>query len=93
MEQVPGAKAQIREMAQANANPETKTVDRKVKVAWETTGDEAREKTKAQAAARVEDKNRDKAAGGRPEYFHGNNLSRMQHWEAAFQGKRQHLQP
>jgi len=83
MERVPGAKAQIREMAQTNANPETKIVDPKAKVAWEPAGDRAREKTKAEAAVRVEDKELGKAAGGRPEYFHRRILNSLQHWEAA----------
>jgi hypothetical protein len=77
MERVPGAKAPIRDLARANANPATKIVDRKVKVVWEPAGDRAREKVKAKAAVRVE------AAGGRPKYYQSAILSRLQHWEAA----------
>jgi len=83
MERVPGAKAPIRNLARANANPETKIVDRKVKVVWEPAGDRAREKLKAKAAVRVKDAERPRAAGGRPKYYQSAILSRLQHWEAA----------
>ena len=58
-------------------------LDPRAKVAWEPAGDRAREKTKAEAAVRVEDKERDKAGGDRPEYFRRNILKCLQHWEAA----------
>jgi len=83
MERVPGVKAQIRERAQENANPETKIVVRRVKVAWEPAGDRAREKAKVKAAVRVKNEERGKAAGSRPEYFHRNILKCLQYWEAA----------
>ena len=83
MEQAPEAKAQIREMAQANANPETKIVARKATGAWVPAGDRAGEKAKVQAPVRVKEEERGKAAGGRPEYFHRHILNYLQHWEAA----------
>ena len=83
MERVPGAKAQIRKTAQATANPEIKIVAPRVRVVWAPAEEGAGEKAKVQATARVKDENRDRTGGGRPEYFHGSNLSRMQHWEAA----------
>jgi hypothetical protein len=67
MERVPGAKAPIRDLARANANPATKIVDRKVKVVWEPAGDRAREKAEVKAAVRVKDAERCKTAGGKPE--------------------------
>jgi len=66
MERVPGAKAQIREMAQANANPENKIVVPKVKVVREPAGNRAGEKAKAQST--VKDEEQGKAAGGSPKY-------------------------
>ena len=83
MERVPGAKAPIRDLARANANPATKIVDRKVKVVWEPAGDRAVEKAKVKAAVRIKDAERSKAAGGRPKYYQSAILSRLQHWEAA----------
>ena len=83
MERVPGAKAQIREMAQANANPENKIVAPRAKGAWVPAGDRAGEKAKVQAPVRVKEEERGKAAGGRPEYFHRHILNYLQHWEAA----------
>ena len=79
----PGAKAPIRDLARANANPATKIVDRKVKVVWEPTGDRAREKAKVEATVRVKDAGRGKAAVGRPKCYQSVILSRLQHWEAA----------
>ena len=83
MERVPGAKAQIRKMAQANANPETKIVARKETVAWEPAGDRAGKKAKAPATVRVKEEEQGKAAGGRPEYFHKHILKCLQLWGAA----------
>ena len=60
MERVPGARAQNKEKARANATPEAKTVDPRVKVAKE----KAREPAKGPAAVRVKDRERDKAVGG-----------------------------
>ena len=61
MERVPRARAQNREKARANATPETKIVDPRVKVA----ADKAGEPAKGPAAVRVKDKVRDKAVGDR----------------------------
>ncbi|MEJ2285999.1 MAG: hypothetical protein P8X85_20685 [Desulfobacterales bacterium] len=67
MDRAPGAKAPIRDLARANANPATKIADRKGKVVWEPAGDRAVEKAKVETAFRVKDAGRGKTAGGKPE--------------------------
>lgn len=79
MERAPRARVPNRDKAQTDANPEAKIAHPKVKLA----GDEAREQAKVPAAVRVEDEERDKVAGGRPNFFHVTVLSSLQHGEAA----------